>query len=479
MQVQVNEAPPYSRQRSISSGSLPQQVKKERYIPPLVFIPEQDKNPKRIIEATITPYNRSECLQDCKGKGIWKITHRYFPTETISEISNVLASKTMQKNAVQSTKDQLSTVLKDISEAQELKFSDEDILKLSIVRLTRITIENGAAINSKKTELDLLFCHLTNPLIEGVLGGNLKVLHLEHGILSDDLCSEIAKGLSRKNNPLRTLRLVHMKIEPLGLNSIVKGLISRNFFPKGVKNVCLVACQINEKYEMIIEELLGKSKHLEVLDLEGNELGSASAFRHKIPKTNSIISSIVKGTIQNMSNIGNLKMISLADNQLTSKDRDLLETEEGIRGNPRVIFNIGGNHLWAGKQTARKQTGRLSYESPRPIALEPIDILRSPKVKVSPRAGSISPSRKSSQKPTAEVEESTTESKPDSPRIILQKPTGELEDIETGSKTISPRKTSILLEEGKGTKSTPSTPKRVSITPSSKSKFEEVNNETK
>lgn len=372
------------------------------------------KSPRKNMIVTTTPYELLECFSDSQKEGPWLISYKHFPPEAIEEILRILDIERMQKKALKKIEMQLET--NDIGDAKEANLSTEATLTLTRVKLLRLVNDINKAIGYKKnTELQFLFCRITPALIEGTLSGNLKVLHLEHGILDDDLCKTIGKSLVQEKNPLNTLRLINMGITPCGLAEIVNGNLARNRFSSGVENISLAACQIDAKFHEILKNLIGKSKHLIVLDLEANELGSASKSRRiatlmsrtsprkvenndlaavtNSPSEESLnkkgvstseenlnkkavkicinpLVSIVEGTVTNIFNGGKINKIILADNGLTAEDLLLLTSEEGSK-NMNIEFNVGKNNLY-GKTI---KTGRLCFESPRSNAIIPIDKL--------------------------------------------------------------------------------------------------------
>lgn len=355
-------------------------------------------------EIKLSPYTLIECRQDCKGDGQWEITSKYFMDEVIQEIRRVLDQQKMQSQAFSLFERSVGHFEEDLNDFKEAGLDRESILKIFKVKLQKLNDSIELAVESKKTEFRLISCQLSRHLMEAVIGENLKSLHLERTRLDRDICNGITAALKKGEMKLESLQLANVDVEPAELAIIFEGIIYRNRYENGIKNLCLVACRINEKADRILEELIGGSIHLESLNLETNELGSAckisksiiltnakqaesSKLKHNrlydiqedgdfTVKVNNSIETIVKGTIENRRIGGCLKMVILSDNQLTSEDRALLVSEEAITGNPDVQFNVSKNGLGHIFQKNR----RLSYESPRGISSMPTDrINRTPR----------------------------------------------------------------------------------------------------
>lgn len=351
------------------------------------------------IEIKVVPYSVSECRHDCRGDGKWEVTNKSFPEATIKEIRKILDRQKMQEEALETAVIKISCLATDLEECQEAHLKTEEILKLMNFKINKITEVFELALNSNKDELRLVSCQLSKPLMEAVIGKNLKILHLEQTVLEKEVCAGIGKALKREDCSLESLQMASVNINPESLAIIFDGIKHRNEFPTGIKNMCLVACRINEKFDQILEDLIGQSIHLVTLNLETNELGSACRLRknalnlvakqaEKKPERvsprqtvmpeplnysisnypNSSLVALLNGAIENQENNGKLNLIILSDNQLTNEDRTLLDSEAAKLKSPTIQFNVSKNGL---AQPIKNR--RLLYHSPRPISSQPTD----------------------------------------------------------------------------------------------------------
>jgi hypothetical protein len=424
------------RSRSTGSAIAPQAAPP---VPPLALegIREANKHlsASRMLQQPIAAsfYTMEACKSDSRGSGSWEIISKSFTPVLIKEIAAALNPEKLHKDLVDEIDGSLATISDELKVFKQSTIPAKSALQFLDVRLKQLDSKIEQAIEQQKTELRLVCCEIKPEFIQALLSTALRILHIEQCPLSIDAYAALAFELPNRVNCLESLQFVGVHLDVQSFKAICDGIVSQNMNKKGISTLAFVACNIDEKYAKILKNLLSKSKHLERLNLEKNNLGSASSMRKIALRSSSstqntetpgpirrskssidgmrvqsnknsnppiaplkssakaessptkgelsrrpsgspchAITSILKGVIRNQEARANLTLVILSENKLTSEDRDLLVSAPKGKENTHVQFNVAKNGLNA------LIDSRLIYGSPRDIS----------SLSTTPRAGS-------------------------------------------------------------------------------------------
>lgn len=343
----------------------------------------------------VSPYSLEELRNDCKGDGIWEIRYKKISCQKVlDEFQTVLNLAHLQQTTLQDINSEIASIGKDLQRFEKVHTVAGEALKLLKFRFEECLMNINFALTCNKSALFLVCCLFNENLMKIVLHSDLKKLHIEQSPVTKDTIMTFAKELPNTRNCLTQLHFIDVVLDPSAVHYLAKGITAQSKSQPGITDLAFVRCSLNEKHAAVLNALVAHSRHLKVLDLEGNYLGSASKTKSKAllstvsgedsamrklleqqqqdkclyepllncveprplssrvsrtlwpaGKQSAAMTLLAEGVISNRERGGNLQLIILADNKLRAKDIEALLAKEDHFGCSQVKFNVAKNGL--------------------------------------------------------------------------------------------------------------------------------------